>query len=114
MTHNVLASFNRPLKILQKSLIFSHSLSKHLVTFGIAGGLALAATVAALRGGLFWPAGDYIGVRIAAAMVGVAFAGRAIGEGRYVGLLKRVTETRFAAGTPGCSRRCASSLREDF
>jgi hypothetical protein len=67
-----------------------------VVTFGIAGGLALAAAVAALRGGLFGPAGDHVGVCIAAGALGVLFVARAVGERHYVGLFKRVKGTRFA------------------
>jgi hypothetical protein len=67
-----------------------------LATVGVAGGLALAAVVAALRGGLFWPAGDHVGLRLGAMVVGVVFAVRAVGERRYVGLFKRVKGTRFA------------------
>jgi hypothetical protein len=67
-----------------------------VVTVGIAGCLALAAAVAALRGGLCWPAGDRVEVHLAAALLGVVFAGRAVGEWRYVGLFKRVKGTRFA------------------
>jgi hypothetical protein len=88
---------------------------RRVVTFGIAGGLALAASVAALRGGLFGPAGDHVGVRIAAAVLGVLFAGRAIGECHYVGLFKRVKGTRFARWdtwlfTPLCVLIAAGSL----
>jgi hypothetical protein len=63
---------------------------------GVAAGLALAAAVAALRGGQFSPASDHIAVRMAALVLGVVFAGRAVGERRYVGLFKQVKGTRFA------------------
>jgi hypothetical protein len=86
-----------------------------VVTFAIAGGLALAASVAALRGGLFGPAGDHVGVHIATGVLGVLFAARAVGEGHYVGLFKRVKGTRFARWdtwlfTPLCVLIAAGSL----
>jgi hypothetical protein len=67
-----------------------------VMALAIAGGLALAAFVAALRGGLFGPAGDHVGVRMAALALALLFAARAVGERRYVGLFKRVKGTRFA------------------
>jgi hypothetical protein len=86
-----------------------------VVTVGIAGCLALAAAVAALRGGLFWPAGDHVAVHIAAGLLGVVFAARAVGERRYLGLFRRVKGTRFARWdtwlfTPLCATIAAGFL----
>ena len=84
-------------------------------TVGVAGGLALAAVVAAMRGGVFGPAGDHLAWRLAAGVLGVLFAARAVGERRYVGVFKRVRGTRFARWdtrvfTPLCALMAAGFL----
>jgi hypothetical protein len=67
-----------------------------MVTLAVAAGLALAAYVALAAAGLVWwglPRGT---VALGCAVLAVLFAGRAIGERRYVGFLKRVRGTEFA------------------
>jgi len=70
-----------------------------LGTAMVAAGLCLIVAILALRiGWLKLPviAGDNILVQIAAWLIAAVFALRAIGDFRYIGFFKRISDTRFA------------------
>jgi hypothetical protein len=66
------------------------------VTLLVATGLILAAACAALRGGVEAAPGAGLTAQVGCWVLAVLFGARAIGEGRYVGFLKRVRNTAFA------------------
>jgi hypothetical protein len=66
------------------------------VTLLITVGLLAAAACAAVRGGLLTAPGAELAAQVGCWVLAVLFGARAVGEGRYVGFLKRVRNTAFA------------------
>jgi hypothetical protein len=66
------------------------------VTLLVAAGLLLAATCAVVRGVVVAAPGAALAAQVGCWVLAVLFAARAVGEGRYVGFLKRVRNTAFA------------------
>jgi hypothetical protein len=66
------------------------------VTLLVTTGLILAAACAVVRGGVEVAPGARLTAQGGCWVLAVLFAARAIGEGRYVGFLKRVRNTAFA------------------
>jgi hypothetical protein len=65
------------------------------MTLGVAALLAIAATIVAMRGDIVAAPSSWT-ARVGTWAIAFVFAARAIGEGRTVGLFKRVRGTRFA------------------
>jgi hypothetical protein len=66
------------------------------VTLLVVAGLLLATTCAVVRGGVAATPGDGLAAQVGCWVLAALFGARAVGEGRYVGFLKRVRNTAFA------------------
>jgi hypothetical protein len=66
------------------------------VTLLVAAGLLTAAACAVVRGGVVEVRGADSAARVGCRVLAVLFGARAVGEGRYIGFLKRVRGTAFA------------------
>jgi hypothetical protein len=66
------------------------------VTLLVAGALLTAAACAVVRGGVVAAPGTELAAQVGCWVLAVIFGLRAIGEGTYIGFLKRVRNTAFA------------------
>jgi hypothetical protein len=71
-------------------------LSRPSVTLLVAAALLLAATCAVVRGGLVAAPGLGFAAQTGCWVLAVVFGTRAVGEGKYIGFLKRMRKTAFA------------------